>query len=506
MNIVQRSVWLLFLSFVAISQLPASTLHLSLSANPSRINPLLATDSASGEITNWIFNGLVKFDKDGKIVGDLADSWEYLSPKIIRFHLREGVKWHDGRPFGAEDVAFTFHLSQSKKLFTPYSSEFRYVSSVHIVDERTLDVIYKKPYYKALSIWMMGILPKHIWQNVKDPMTSKFNRNPVGTGPYRLESLDLSGDVVLKANKEYYRHKPFIEKIHYHFIPDPTTQFMTLKAHELDMGSLTPLQIEKQIDDSFKEYYRIVSMPGQGYTYLGFNLKREKFKDVRVRKAIDMAIDKKMLIDILFFSHGKVCHGPFMPKTFAYPHDIAPAIYDPKKAKKLLAEAGYDESNPLLFTIFTNANNATRLYAAQIIQHQLGKIAVKVKIRAMEWQAFLNTVVTPRRFDAILLGWSLGLIPDAYPLWHSESDKLGGFNLAGYHNENVDRLIKEAERQTDIDEVGRLYKKIFKMIVHDKPYVFLYIPDSITVVNRKINPIEPSIVGIMHNQIDWIKP
>ncbi|WP_353661754.1 peptide-binding protein [Hydrogenimonas sp. SS33] len=494
-----------FFLFLQLS-LFASTLHLTLGANPSRINPLLATDSASGEVTGWIFNGLVKFDRHANIVGDLAESWEFLSPTHLRFHLREGVKWQDGKPFTSEDVVFTFDLTRSPKLFTPYASDFRYVKRVVAVDSKTVDVFYKEPYYKAVSIWMMGILPAHLWRGVKDPMTSSLNRHPVGTGPYRLVSLANSGDVVLKANPDYFEHKPNIETIHYHFIPDPTTQFLMLKAHKLDLGSLTPLQIEKQIDASFKAFYRIVTLPGRGYTYLGFNLKRDKFKDPRVRRAIDMAIDKKALVDILFFSHGKVCLGPFMPGTFAYPKNPPKPLYDPKRAKALLAEAGYDEAHPLTFTITTNANNATRLYAAQIIQYQLGKIGVKVKIRAMEWQAFLNTVVTPRRFDAILLGWSLGLIPDAYPLWHSDSDKLGGFNLVGYHNKEVDRLIEEAERSTDMKKVGRLYRKIFGLIAKDRPYVFLYIPDAITVVNRRITPIVPSVIGIMHNQIDWIKP
>jgi len=126
-----------------------------------------------------------------------------------------------------------------------------------------------------------------------------------------------------------------------------------------------------------------------------------------------------------------------MPGTFAYPKNLIKSSYDPKKAKELLKEAGYDDEHPLEFTISTNANNSTRLYAAQIIQYQLGKVGIKVKIRAMEWQAFLNTVVTPRRFEVILLGWSLGLIPDAYALWHSESDKLGGFNLVGYRNKKA---------------------------------------------------------------------
>ncbi len=493
---------LFFFSFTLF----ASTLHLSLSANPSRINPILATDSASGEITGWIFNGLVKFDKRGEIVGDLAERWRFLSPTHLRFFLRDNVRWHDGRPFTAEDVRFTYDLIRSPKLFTPYASDFRYVQKVEVVDDRTLDVFYKTPYYKALSIWMMGILPAHLWSKVKDPMTDDLNRRPVGTGPYRLEKLENSGDAILTANDDYFLHRPHIDKIHYHFMPDATTQFLTLKAHKLDVGSLTPLQLTRQIEKDFKRFYRVVTMPGHGYTYLGFNLKKRIFQDARVRKAIDLAIDKKMLIDILFFSYGKVCRGPFMPGTFAYPEKLPPLAYDPEKAKALLAAAGYDENRPLRFTISTNANNTTRLYAAQIIQHQLARIGVKVKIRAMEWQAFLNTVVTPRRFDAILLGWSLGMVPDAYPLWHSESDKIGGFNLCGYRNDKVDRLIEKAEKTTDLEETGRYYRQIFRLIAEDRPYVFLYIPDAITVVNRKITPIKPSVIGIMHNQIDWVKP
>jgi peptide/nickel transport system substrate-binding protein len=146
------------------------------------------------------------------------------------------------------------------------------------------------------------------------------------------------------------------------------------------------------------------------------------------------------------------------------------------------------------------------MYAAQIIQHQLAKIGVEVKIRAMEWQAFLNTVVMPRKFETVLLGWGLGLMPDAYSIWHSESIKKGGFNFIGYKNEEVDRLIKKAEETIDLKELSKIYKKIFALIVSDVPYVFLYIPNSITAVNGKIKNVEPSIIGIMYNEIEWIKP
>jgi len=494
--------FLLYLSIFAFS----STLHLSISANPSRVNPILATDSASGTIAEWVFDSLLDYDKNANIRLKLAESYEFKDDTTLIFKLKKGIKWHDGAPFTSQDVVFTYQTITSPKIFTPYSSDFRYVKSVKALDPYTVEVKYKEPYFKALEIWMMGILPKHILEKEKDLMTSSFNQHPIGTGPYKLKGFEISKDIVLNANREYYIHKPNIDKLVYHFIPDPSTQFLMLKSHKLDVGSLSPLQYERQIDKSFKDFYAIYENISHGYTYLGFNLKNPKFKDKRVRKALSLAIDRQELVDILFFGHARVCTGPFMPGTFAFNEDVKAPKRDIKKAKELLKEAGYDEKHPLEFEIVTNSNNSLRMYAVQIIQHQLKEIGVKVKIRAMEWQAFLNTVVTPRRFEAIVLGWGLGLMPDAYSIWHSDNDKKGGFNFIHYKNEEVDRLIKEAEKTIDKKRLSKIYKRIFKLIVEDNPYLFLYIPNSITAVNKKIKNVSPSIIGVMHNVIDWIKP
>ncbi len=497
-----RILWILLMAIT----LGASTLHLSISASPSRINPLLATDSASGEIASWIFNGLFKYDANGSVTTDLAESYRFIDPTHLEVTLKKGVRWHDGAPFTADDVLFTYSLTQSPKIFTPYKDEFRYVKEVRKLSDYKLLITYKQPYFKALHIWMMGILPKHILQKEKDLMRSAFNRHPIGTGPYKLGHFDVSSDIKLEANEEYFEHRPRIDRIVYHFLPDPSTQFLMLRSFKLDVGSLTPLQYERQIDEGFKRHFNIFELPSHGYTYLGFNLSDPKFKDRRVREAISLAIDRQEIVDILFFSHAKVCTGPFMPGTFAYNENIEAPKVDLKRAKQLLREAGYDENHPLSFEIATNSNNSLRMYAAQIIQAQLAKIGVKVRIRAMEWQAFLNTVVMPRKFETVLLGWGLGLMPDAYSIWHSSSSKKGGFNFIGYKNEEVDRLIEEAEHTIDEKRLGAIYKRIFALIVQDVPYIFLYIPNSITAVNRRIKNVEPSIVGIMHNEIDWIKP
>lgn len=497
---------LLIFLMLFITNLFASTLNLSITSSPSRLNPIIASDSASSEITQWLFNGLLKYDKEGNIVTDLAESFYFKTPTNLIFKLKKGIKWHDGVEFTADDVIFTYEKIMDKNIYTPRKSNYKEVKSVKKIDRYTIEVDYKRPYFKALVIWMIEIIPKHLLENEKNLMSSFFDRKPIGTGPYKIKEFKTGEDIELFANNDYFEGKPKIEKIHYKFIPDPNTSFLMLKQKQLDLGGLSPLQIDRQISNNFKKDFKIIEKPSFSYDYLGFNLKNEKFKNPKIREALSLGINRQELVDILFFGHGEVCKGPFLPGSFAYNENVKPKKQDLKKAKQLLKESGYDENNPFSFEIVTSTGGDTRINAAQIIQYQLSKIGVKVNIRVMEWQAFLNTVVHPRKFESVLLGWSLALMPDAYPLWHSDSDVLGGFNLVGYHNKEVDKLIEEGSSIVDMKELAKIYKKLFTLISNDNPYLFLYIPNSITVVNSKIKNIEPSLIGIMHNQIDWIKP
>ena len=353
---------------------------------------------------------------------------------------------------------------------------------------------------------MMGILPEHLWSKERDPMTSRLNKEPIGTGPYIMKrAFGPNEQIILEANSYYKPHPPRIEKIVFHPIKDPMMEFISLKAGKLDLGSLDALQLERQTDENFKKNYQIIEEPSHAYSYLGFNLKDKKFQDKRIREAISLAINKQELIDLLFFSHGKVCNGPFMPSSDVYPKDVKEHIYNPKKAKEILASLGFDATHPFEFELATNTGNDTRIYAAEILQRQLSKVGITMKIRSMEWQAFLNTVVMPKNFEAVLLGWNLSLIPDARTIWHSSSDKPGGFNLVGYKNSKVDELIDTAESMVDAKKFAKNYREIFHLIAEDKPYIFLYIPNSITVISKDIKGVEPSIIGIMHNQIEWEK-
>lgn len=483
----------------------ASTLNLSMSSNPSRLNPILSNDSASSEISSWLFNGLFKYDTQGKITTDLASSYEFKTNTHLIIKLHKNVLWHDKKPFTAHDVVFTYDSIKNPNIYTSISSNYKNVKSVKALDDYTIEVIYTKPYFKALEIWMVGILPKHILEHESDMMKSSFNKNPIGTGSYKLKSFKPSSDIELIANEDYFEGKPKIDTILYKFLPDPTTSFLMLKQNMLDLGGLTPLQLDRQIDDKFKHDYKIVEQPSFAYTYLGFNLNNPKFKDLKVRQALNLAINRQELVDILFFGHAQVCTGPFLPGSFAFNDKVGIPKQDIQKAKALLQEAGYTDKNPLSFEVVTNTGNDIRINAAEILQYQLAKIGVEMKIRVMEWQAFLNTVVHPRNFEAVILGWSLALMPDAYPIWHSESDKKGAFNFVGYHNKEVDALIEEASTTIDVNRLESLYQNIFVKITDDIPYLFLYIPNSITVVNSSIKNIQPSIIGITHNQKDWIK-
>lgn len=496
----------LFFTIIFLSEfLYSSTLNLSISSNPSRINPILSTDSASSEITNWIFNGLFTYDKNGNIMPELAESYRFEDDTTLAIELRKNVKWHDGADFTSKDIVFTYNKIMDPKIYTPYKTNFTKVRSVKALGRYKVEIKYTQPYFKALEIWMMGVLPSHILKDTKDLMTSSFNKNPVGTGPYKLKDLQVSKDITLEVNKNYFKKVPNIEKIVYKFVPDPTTSFYMLKQKKLDLGGLTPIQIDRQIESKFKNEFNIFERPSFSYTYMGFNLKNEKFKDKRVREAVSLAIDRKQVADILFFGHAQVCNGPFLPGSFAFNDKVKTVKQDIIKAKELLKEAGYDENNKLQFTVITNANNSIRVNAAQVIQYQLAKAGIDMKIRVMEWQAFLNTVVHPRKFEAVILGWSLSLMPDARSIWHSSNNKVGGFNFVAYDNKEVDGLIEKGEVTINRKELGKIYKKIFEHISDDLPYIFLYIPNSITAVSKDIKNVKPALTGIMHNQEEWEK-
>ncbi len=502
----------IIISFVYINTLYASTIRLSLGSQPKRFIPFLATDSASGEIASYVFNGLLKFDKNMNIVGDLAKSYEVKnSGKTIIFHLRRDVFWQDGVKFNADDVVFTYRLIIDKNTPTPYAGKYKIIKSLKKIDDYTVRVDYPYPFAPALFSWMMGIVPKHILNSDKNNIaTCSFNQKPVGTGPYILKKWKTSQYLILDSNKHYFIHKPYIDRMIYRIIPDKTTNLLELKKGNIDMMGLSPLEYKYELNDFIKKNYKVYFEPSAGYTYIGFNLKEKLFSNVDIRKAICMAIDREEINKTILLGFGEVSDSIY-PKNSPFYIKRKICRFNPKESLRILNRLGwhkrkdgilYKNSVPFVFTIYTNDGNAQRKYAALMVQEYLRRIGIRVKLRILEWQAFLK-MVNERHFDAIILGWQLGADPDEYSLWDSKSDFKGGFNFVGFHDKEVDSLIEEGRKTFDKKKRRAIYLKINRLITKQFPYIFLYYPTSIVVVNKCFKGIKPEKAGIMYNFIEW---
>ena len=479
--------------------------------------PILASDSPSSYIVSMVFNGLLKYNKNVELIGDLAESWTIEDEGLsIVFHLRKGVKWHDEHPFTAADVKFTHEKLIDPKVPTPYSGDFKMVKDVEVVDSYTIKVTYKEPFAPGLSSWTMPIMPKHILKD-QDLLTTDFKRNPIGTGPYKFIRWKTAERIDLVSNREYYEHCPYIDRYIYRVIPDMATMFLELQTLGIDSMGLTPIQFTRQTDTAFfKKKFQKFQYPSFGYTYMAYNLKSDKFKDKVVRQALNYAVDKNELIEGVLLSQGRVCTGQFVPESWAFNKDVKAYPYDPKKAISMLKEAGWEDRDGdgwldkngkcFEFTLITNQGNENRRMTAEIIQRRLKEIGIKVDIRILEWSVFLNEFVNKKRFEALILGWGLGREPDCFDIFHSSKTKEGEFNFISYSNFEIDELLVSGRRTFDREKRKEIYNKIHKILYEDQPYMFLYIADSLVALHRRFQGIELSPIGIGYNFIDWWVP
>ena len=483
----------------------------------SNLIPLLASDTPSFEIAGYVYNGLVKYDKDLNLVGDLAESWDVSKDGLtITFHLRHGVKWHDGVEFTSADVLYTYRVTIDPKTPTAYAEDFKQVKRAEAPDRYTFRVTYGKPFAPALASWGMSILPAHLLEG-KDITKSDLARKPVGTGPYRFKEWVAGQKIVLEAYKNYFEGEPYIGRYVYRIIPDNSTMFMELKAGGLDMMGLTPVQYQRQTDTpDFKSRFNKYRYPASAYTYLGYNLRNPMFADKRVRQAITSAINKDEIIHGVLFGMGQVAHGPYKPGTWAYNPHVKDFDYNPGRAKQLLAQAGWKQVNsdgvlvkdgkPFTFTILTNQGNDQRMKCAQIIQRRLKNVGIDVKIRVLEFASLLTNFIDKGNFDALIMGWTISQDPDIFDVWHSSKTGPKELNFIGFKNKEVDRLIEEGRSTFDVEQRKRCYYRIQEILADEQPYTFLYVPDSLPVVSSRFRGIEPAPAGITYNFIKWYVP
>lgn len=480
----------------------------------SNLIPWLTADSASHEIADLIYIAPLRMSGDLEPELWAAEKLEEEDDgKLLRFTLRKGILWEDGTELTAADVEYTWKVVTDPKTASPYADDYLQVESFKVIDRYSFEVRYKQYFARAISSWMSAILPKHLLEG-QDLRSSSFARKPIGAGPYRLKVWEAGDKIVLEASQTYFLGKPQIEQIVFRTVPDLATMFMETSAGNLDFMGLTPEQYRLQAkgkiwEDNFAKYRYL----GSNYVFLGFNMLHPFFQDLRVRHAISCAIDRRDIINGVLLGEGVAAFGPYKPGTWAYHKELQPIKYDPDRAKQLLAEAGFSDSNgdgildrdgkDFAFTILTNQGNEQRILAAVVMQSQLKKLGIAVQIRTVEWAAFIHEFVNKGNFDAVILGWTISNDPDLYQVWHSSQAFAGGLNFTRYKNQELDRLLEEARISNKREIRQELYAKVQEILHKEQPYCFLFVPYSLPVVQKRFQGIRPATAGIMYNFEQW---
>ncbi len=486
----------------------------------SNLIPMIAGDASSHAIAGQLYLSLLKYDKNLDLTGQLAESWQVSADnRTITFTLRPELAWSDGTPFTSADCAFTLKLIQDEHTQSAYKADYALVSGFETPDARHFVVHYREPFSPALASWSsLAILPQHVFKGV-DIMHTDLSRHPKATiGPYRLADWQSQQSILMRANPDYFDGPVWISERLTRIIPDRATQFLELSAGRLDSVGLTPVQYQRLFDTKplLKANYKRYKYLDFVYTYLGFNLKRKPFDDLRVREAIAYAINRQEILDGVQLGLGETIATPYKPGTFWVNKKLKPRPYDTEKSKQLLTSSGWIDSDgdgfldkdgaPLSFTILTNNGNKQRADAATIIQHRLKQIGIDVRIRLVEWSAFIENFINKRQFDAVILGWSLSPDPDQFTIWHSSQTGPRQFNFLSYSNPRVDAALVAARRSFDRDFRKQQYDIMQTEIHKDLPMVFLFAPYSLPVMHKRIHGVKPAPAGIGYNSEHWYVP
>ena len=496
------------------------TLVDAMSGEPSGLIAMIAGESSASTIASNIFNSLLKYDKNLELTGELAQSWD-VSPdqKTITFHLKPNLKWADGKPLTSDDVLFTWQLVTDEKTRTPYGADYKLVKKAEAPNPDTFKVTYAQPYAPALDSWSgLHILPKHLLEG-QDINNTPFARNPVGSHYYELDQWKKGESISLKRNVNATQGQARIDRLVSRIIPDRAAQFLELMADNIDSMSLNSIQYARifpsrpDLTAKIAQYKEL----GNSYTYLGFNLKRKPFDDVRVRQAINFAIDKQEIIDGVLLGLGLPVASPYKPGTRWSNPSLQPYPYDPGKAIALLKAAGFEDHDhdgildrdgqPLSFEILTNQNKEREM-SAVLVQRRLKEIGIDVKIRVVEWATFISRFIKTGDFNVVLLGWGLGLEPDQFNIWHSSQQAPGQFNFIGYNNPTVDKLLEDGRTELDPDKRMKIYHAFAKILLEDSPVVYLFAGYGLPAIHKRVKGIDDPAppAGIGHNSYEWYIP
>jgi len=426
---------------------------------------------------------------------------------VIVFDLRKDAVFHDGHPFDSGDVLFTYNSIVNPKGTSPRKSDYEPVKFATVLGPHRIKFTYKRLFSPAFGSWSMGILPEHLLNEKKlqeeakergrDPekfvmRDSNFGRHPVGTGAFKFVEWKSDEFIRLKRNENYWEGAPEYKEYVMRIIPDALTQEMEFYAGAIDNYSVQPHQVARfSKENKFQSFSSI----GYFYSYIGYNIRNPLFADVDIRTALGMAIGIDPIIKYVLYGEGERVTGPYPKITEWYDPNVKPLPYDPEEALRILNAKGWKknadgwlekEGKLFEFNLISNSGNAIRKNILTIVQESWRKIGVKCNTQLFEWAVFLKDFVNELKYDALVLGWSMGIDPDLYQIWHSSQAGPKQLNFVGYKNAEADRLITRIRKEYDRSKQVEMARELHRMIARDQPYTFLYVAKSTQVLDKKI--------------------
>ena len=432
-----------------------------------------------------IFDSLVKIDRNGRFVGDLAESFERPDDTRVVFHLKSGIRFSDGRELTARDVKFTYDSIIDPALASAKRAGLTELKSIEAPDDRTIVITTTRPYAPALEMGLYGVVPDRT-----APPAKSLAVAPPGTGPFVMTKYVHDDSVWLDRNPHRPAGPGSPQGIVFKIVPDPTVRALELAEGICDIA---PNDIQPEVLPYLisNPDLRVTEASGTTYSYLLFNFHNPQLRDLRVRRAIAYAIDRKAIVNSLLRGTARPATGLLTPENWAYDGNVAVYDYDPQKSRQLLDDAGYragvDGMRDLKFIYKTTPENG-RL--AEVMQAMLRRVGIRVEIRSNEWATFFSDVVKGN-FDLASMRWIGINDPNQYYLVFDSAMTPPGLNRGDYSNPQMDVLVEAGMTTIDTAKRRVIYARVQRLAADDLPYVSLWWLQNVTVLNREVSGFEP---------------
>ncbi|SCK26068.1 ABC transporter substrate-binding protein [Streptomyces sp. WMMB 322] len=446
----------------------------AIAGEPDQLDPHRTSAYFSFEVLENTFDTLVEPDGNLQMRPALAKRWKASKDELTwTFTLRDGVTWHDGSKFSADDVVYSYKRIIDKKLGNAW--RFEGVKDITAPDRSTVVIKLKEPMTNLLSR-IGGHKGLAIVQK-KNVESGKISKRPIGTGPFSVEDYKPGESIKLKANSRWWGGAPKIPSLTFRFIPEPTTALADLRAGEIDWtDNLPPQQVKKlSADDSLK----LDSVVSNDYWYLSANEKRKPFDDPRVRQAIAYGIDREAITKATQYGNATV-NQLAIPKTNPWYTQYSPYSHDTDRASELLDDAGVTD---LKIDMLVTKEYPETVTAGQLIASQLKKVGITVKPREVDFATWLDKQ-GKGQYDMLMLGWLGNLDPDQF--YYAQHHSKGNFNFQKYSDSKVDKLLEAGRSESDEKARKALYAEAARKIADDASYIYLYNPDVVHAWDPKL--------------------